>query len=78
MSSRSIKEKSLSRNKNLLKNSVTLKQNKSSSPTKERTSKSKNLRDLKASGDLHRDFGKKKSPEQYKGLDLLKKSGSLH
>lgn len=34
MSSRSIKEKSLSRGKNLLKNSVTLKQNKSSSPTK--------------------------------------------
>jgi hypothetical protein len=73
MSSRSIKDKSLSRNKNFLKNSVTLKQNKSSSPTKER-SKHKNIRDLKES----KDFSKKKSPEQFRALDLLKKSGSLH
>lgn len=34
LSSRSIKEKSLSRGKNILKNSITLKQNKSNSPTK--------------------------------------------
>lgn len=74
MSSRSIKDKSLSRNKNFLKNSVTLKQNKSSSPTKERSSKHKNIRDLKES----KDFSKKKSPEQFRALDLLKKSGSLH
>ncbi len=47
MSSKSIKEKILSKNKNFLKNSVTLKQNKSASPIKERSSKQKNLRDLK-------------------------------
>lgn len=78
MSTRSIKDKSRSKNKNYLKNSMTLKQNKSNSPTKERNSKQKGLRDLKESGDLRRDFTKKRSPEHPKALDLLKKSGSLH
>ena len=75
MSTRSIKDKSTSKNKQFLKTSMTLKQNKSMSPIKERQSKLKNIKDLKESGDLRRDFVKKKSP---KPLDLLKKSGSLH
>lgn len=79
MSSRSIKDKSLSRSKNFLKNSVTLKHIKNSSPAKERRSKHKNIQELKASsGDYKKDFAKKKSPDQYKGLDLLRKSGSMH
>lgn len=62
MSTRSIDKKSLSKSKNFLKNSITLKQNKSHSPQKERQSKAK-IRDLKESGDFSkRDFVKKKSP----------------
>ena len=61
ISMRSIKEKSLSKSKNL-KSSMTLKQNKSTSPQKERRSKHKHLRDLKESSDLRKDFTKKKSP----------------
>lgn len=75
---RNIKDKSLSKSKNFLKSSVTLKHNKTSSPTKERRSKQKHFRDLKESGEERKDFTKKKSPEGPKPLDLLKKSGSLH
>jgi hypothetical protein len=59
---KSIDKKSLSKSKTFLKNSITLKQNKSQSPTKDR-SKAKQIRDLKESGDFgKRDFAKKKSP----------------
>jgi hypothetical protein len=46
LSMKSIDKKSLSKSKNFLKNSITLKQNKSHSPTKDR-SKAKQLKDLK-------------------------------
>jgi hypothetical protein len=75
---KSIDKKSLSKSKNFLKNSITLKQNKSQSPQKDR-SKAKHVRDLKDSADFSkRDFAKKKSPEPSRALDLLKKSGSLN
>ena len=75
---RNVKDKSRSRSKNFLKTSMTLRQNKSTSPVKDRRSKQKHLRDLRESGDLRKDFSKKKSQEALKALDLLKKSGSLH
>lgn len=76
MSTKSIDKKSLSKGKNFLKNSITLKQNKSQSPLKDR-SKAKKV-DLKESADFSkRDFAKKKSPETNSALDLLKKSCSL-
>ena len=56
------KDKSLSKSKNYLKNSMTLRQNKSNSPTKDRRSKHRQFRDLKESGDLRKDFTKKRSP----------------
>jgi hypothetical protein len=75
---KSIDKKSLSKSKTFLKNSITLKQNKSQSPQKDR-SKAKQVRDLKDSADFSkRDFAKKKSPEPSRALDLLKKSGSLN
>ena len=77
ISMRNVKEKSLSKSKNL-KSSMTLRHNKNHSPIKERHPKNKHGRDLKESGDLRRDFIKKKSPEIPRPLDLLKKSGSLH
>ena len=77
LSMRSIDKKSLSKSKNFLKNSITLKQNKSQSPQKDR-SKAKKI-DLKESADFSkRDFAKKKSPQPSRALDLLKKSGSLN
>lgn len=78
LSMKNIDKKSLSKSKNFLKNSITLKQNKSQSPQKDR-SKAKPLHSLKDSSDLgKRDFVKKKSPEPSRALDLLKKSGSLN
>ena len=75
---KSIDKKSLSKSKTFLKNSITLKQNKSQSPQKDR-SKAKPLHNLKDSSDLgKRDFAKQKSPEPSRALDLLKKSGSLN
>lgn len=77
ISIKSTDKKSLSKSKTFLKNSITLKQNKSQSPQKDR-SKAK-VRDLKDSADFSkRDFAKKKSPEPSRALDLLKKSGSLN
>ena len=48
ISMRSIKEKSLSKSKNFLKSSMTLRHNKTNnSPAKDRRSKQKNFKDLK-------------------------------